>query len=55
MKLFCENIAKPIKPTITMPFSQVEEAFRLMQTGKHMGKIVLEPREGESVSVGHAP
>lgn len=51
MQLFRDNIAKPVTPTISMPFSQIEEAFRLMQTGKHMGKIVLEPAENDLVSV----
>lgn len=34
------------------PVSQVEAAFRFMQSGKSMGKIVVEPREGDQVKVG---
>ena len=42
-----ENIA-----TInSFPISQIEAAFRLMQSGKSMGKIVVEPREGDQVKV----
>ena len=44
-----ENIA-----TINaFPVSQIEAAFRLMQSGKSMGKIVVEPREGDHVKVSH--
>ncbi|KAG8623558.1 hypothetical protein KVT40_008534 [Elsinoe batatas] len=42
VELLRRDIAKPIAPTTVMPFSKMEEAFRMMQTGKHMGKIVLE-------------
>ena len=42
-----ENIA-----TIdAFPISQIEAAFRLMQSGKSMGKIVVEPQEGDQVKV----
>ena len=41
MDLFRKKIAKPVHPTVSIPFSQIEDAFRLMQTGKHLGKIVL--------------
>lgn len=51
MDLFHKKIAKPVHPTVSMPFSQIEDAFRLMQTGKHLGKIVLEPREDDVVPV----
>ncbi len=51
MELLRQNIAKPITPTLSKPFSRIEEAFRLMQTGKHSGKIVLEPQENDLVSV----
>ena len=33
------------------PVSQIEAAFRLMQSGKSMGKIIVEPREGDQVKV----
>nr|AEJ54468.1 reducing polyketide synthase [Dolichousnea longissima]AEJ54469.1 reducing polyketide synthase [Dolichousnea longissima] len=31
------------------PVSQIEAAFRLMQSGKSIGKIIVEPREGDQV------
>ena len=33
------------------PISQTEAAFRLMQSGKSTGKIVVEPQEGDQVKV----
>ncbi|OJD32113.1 polyketide synthase [Diplodia corticola] len=41
MKCLSEGIIRPVQPVKTMKFSQIEEAFRIMQTGKHIGKMVL--------------
>ncbi|KAL6720039.1 hypothetical protein ACLMJK_001960 [Lecanora helva] len=49
--LFRQGIAKPIHPTTFMPFSQIEEGFRLMQMGKHIGKIVFEVGDNDLVPV----
>lgn len=38
-----------------MTFSHIEEAFRLMQTGKHVGKIVLGANENDLVPVRLLP
>lgn len=35
------GITRPITPLTAYPISEVENAFRLMQTGKHLGKIAL--------------
>ena len=35
------GIIKPVSPLNIYPVSEVENAFRLMQTGKHRGKIAL--------------
>ena len=51
VNLFHQNIAKPIHPTTFMSFSQIEEGFRLMQMGKHVGKIVLEVGDNDLVPV----
>lgn len=51
VSLLNQGIAKPVTPITSLPFSGVEEAFRLMQTGKHMGKVVLEPTDDDIVSV----
>ena len=49
--LLQKGLARPIRPLISMPFTKIEEAFRLMQTGQHIGKIVLEPADLELVPV----
>ncbi|KAH0439698.1 hypothetical protein CcaCcLH18_02808 [Colletotrichum camelliae] len=41
MKLLGEGDIRPIDPLTVMYYSQIEEAFRIMQTGKHIGKMVL--------------
>ena len=51
MDLVQKEIAQPVKPILSLPISKIEEAFRLMQTGKHIGKIVLEPTENDIVPV----
>ncbi|CAM1501901.1 Fc.00g038850.m01.CDS01 [Cosmosporella sp. VM-42] len=40
-----------VSPITTFSFSKIEEAFRYMQAGKHMGKIVLVPQEDDIVPV----
>ncbi|RJE27111.1 polyketide synthase [Aspergillus sclerotialis] len=42
---------RPVSPITTFSMSEVEKAFRTMQTGKHRGKIVLEPRSGDIIKV----
>ncbi|KAL7621657.1 hypothetical protein AAE478_008984 [Parahypoxylon ruwenzoriense] len=49
MVLLRMGLAKPVFPIQAMPLSRAEEAFRLMQMGKHVGKIVLEARDDDIV------
>ena len=35
------GISRPVSPVTIYPMSEVENAFRLMQTGKHRGKIAI--------------
>ncbi|KAL8303319.1 hypothetical protein RB600_006977 [Gaeumannomyces tritici] len=42
---------EPPKPLHVYGFGQVEEAFRLMQGGKHIGKIVLRPEPGQKIPI----
>ncbi|KAK1573272.1 KR domain-containing protein [Colletotrichum navitas] len=39
--LFSKGILKPACPMTVYPIGRVEDAFHVMQQGKHMGKIVL--------------
>lgn len=42
-----KGVTRPITPLVTYPASEVEAAFRLMQSGRHQGKIALS-FEGEA-------
>ncbi|KAK4695141.1 hypothetical protein P7C71_g2555, partial [Lecanoromycetidae sp. Uapishka_2] len=37
----CRGIIKPVSPINVYPISEAENAFRLLQTGKHRGKVAL--------------
>ncbi|KAK5652872.1 hypothetical protein OQA88_9538 [Cercophora sp. LCS_1] len=41
VRLVSEQEINPVHPISAYPISDVEKAFRLMQAGKHMGKIIL--------------
>lgn len=51
MRYYHEGVVKIPQPINVMSFAQTEEAFRTMQSGKHMGKIVLTPRPDDIVPV----
>ena len=51
MRCLEEGIVKLVQPLNVMSFSQIEEAFRIMQTGKHIGKIVLKLDDNDVVPV----
>ncbi|MCJ1402141.1 hypothetical protein MMC11_005360 [Xylographa trunciseda] len=42
MELLRTGALRPVSPITVYPMSHIEAALRLMQTGKHMGKIVIE-------------
>ncbi|PHH79322.1 hypothetical protein CDD80_5085 [Ophiocordyceps camponoti-rufipedis] len=41
IRLFDQGAIKPVQPLLARDFSHVETAFREMQRGKHIGKLVL--------------
>ncbi|KAJ5788006.1 hypothetical protein N7457_002996 [Penicillium paradoxum] len=41
MKALDQGIIRPVQPLQIMDYSRIEEAFRIMQSGKHIGKMVL--------------
>ncbi|KAI0887631.1 putative polyketide synthase [Annulohypoxylon maeteangense] len=51
MELLRHGSIGQVSPITLFPFSKIEEAFRYMQAGKHMGKIVLTPCEDDIVPV----
>lgn len=52
MEYFFNTTCKPVNPVTTMDFSQIEEGFRLLQSGKHMGKVVFRAHDNDMVPVG---
>lgn len=42
---------QPPKPLHVFNYTNIEDVFRLMQSGKHSGKIVITPKPGEMVFV----
>ncbi|KGO37540.1 Acyl transferase/acyl hydrolase/lysophospholipase [Penicillium expansum] len=49
MDLIRSKKLRPIQSVKTFTFSQIEEAFRFMQAGKHVGKVVAVPGENDIV------
>jgi NADPH:quinone reductase-like Zn-dependent oxidoreductase len=47
--LISKGLARPISPITKFPISDVEVAFRTLQSGKIMGKIVIVPRPNDKV------
>lgn len=50
-RLAGQGIVRPVHPVTVYPMSQAATAFRLLQTGKHMGKVVLSTSADEQVKV----
>ena len=52
LELFQEDKLQPIRPLKVMPAGEVEQAFRHLQQGLHMGKIVVQiPENTASLQV----
>jgi NADPH:quinone reductase-like Zn-dependent oxidoreductase/SAM-dependent methyltransferase len=51
MELVRAGHARAATPLLVQPFSKIQDSMALMQAGKHMGKIVLEPRANDQVAV----
>jgi len=51
IKLIRKKTLYEVTPITTYSFSQMEEAFRFMQSGKHTGKIVIVPNQTDVVRV----
>ncbi|RHZ73806.1 hypothetical protein CDV55_100878 [Aspergillus turcosus] len=49
--LLSEKKVRAVTPINVFPLSDAERAFRIMQEGKHLGKIILSPEAGDLVKV----
>jgi NADPH:quinone reductase-like Zn-dependent oxidoreductase/SAM-dependent methyltransferase len=54
VRLFTEGKITTPQPLTVFGYSDVQETFRLMQSGTHIGKLVLEVRDDASVPVSHS-
>ncbi|UKZ52827.1 Type I Iterative PKS [Trichoderma virens] len=51
VRLFAEGKVRLAKPTRVMDYTQIEEAFRSLQSGKSMGKTVFKPNANDLVPI----
>jgi D-arabinose 1-dehydrogenase-like Zn-dependent alcohol dehydrogenase len=51
MDLIQQGKLKTLHPISIYGLSEVEKAFRTMQSGKHIGKLVIMAKEGEHAKV----
>ena len=51
MEMLRTKEIRPIPCIKSFSFSQLEEAFRFVQAGKHVGKIVMVPHENDIIPV----
>ena len=49
--LLAEGKLQPVQPLNVFPLSEIESAFRLIQAGRHTGKVVLQANETSTVKV----
>ncbi|KAK8129684.1 polyketide synthase PKS2 [Apiospora kogelbergensis] len=55
LDMFAKGEVHAAKPQTTYTFGQIEEAFRLLQQGKHIGKVVLTAAADDVVKVVPKP
>lgn len=55
MRLMRQGVLRDATPLHVLPYSQLEAGFRLLQSGKHMGKIVLTAGQEDVVPVVPPP
>lgn len=51
MQLMERGNIRPVDPVRVFPAGDMEKAFREMQMGKHIGKLVIKPHAGDEVKV----
>jgi NADPH:quinone reductase-like Zn-dependent oxidoreductase len=55
MSMFGDGLYAPMNPITVMPITEIEEAFRLLKTGKTVGKVVLEANSTANVKAVSKP
>jgi NADPH:quinone reductase-like Zn-dependent oxidoreductase len=54
LQLISDGSISPIRPVTTYRISEIETAFRMLQTGKNIGKVVVIPHADDEVQVSDA-
>ncbi|KAL8694265.1 MAG: hypothetical protein Q9218_001033 [Villophora microphyllina] len=55
VEMHSKQTLKPVEPLTVFPISELQQAMRMMQTGKHSGKIVIEANKDCIVQALPAP
>ena len=53
VELYADGVFQPVESITTFPYSRIETAFRTLQTGDSVGKIVVVPSIGDRIMVSH--
>ena len=51
LSMIQQGAIRPVQPITAFPLEDLEKAFRIMQTGKHIGKIIVKSADRSSVKV----
>lgn len=51
LQLHEQKVIHPVTPITTLPMSAISQAMRMMQGGKHIGKVVIETKDDDIVQV----
>ena len=51
LSMIQQGAIRPVQPITVFPLEDLEKAFRIMQTGKHIGKIIVKSADRSSVKV----
>lgn len=51
IRMLDDEVIRPVQPITVYPIAELRKAFRVMQVGKHIGKIVVRPNKGDLVKV----
>ena len=53
VELYADGVFQPVESITTFPYSRIETAFRTLQSGDSIGKIVVVPSIGDRIKVSH--
>lgn len=51
MRMLKDKDIRPVSPITTYSVSDLYKAFRLVETGRYLGEVIVQPHQGELVKV----